>query len=123
MSASKRKGTAAETEVVKYLTDRGWHAVERRALNGVNDRGDIAGIPNVVIEVKNHASIQLSEFVDEAERERLNDGAEVGVAWIKRRGRSDPRDWYVAMTGEQFVELLKRAGYQRPNDWRKNSHD
>jgi hypothetical protein len=53
MSKSKQKGTMAETAVVQYLKQF-WPNVERRALQGSKDTGDIAGIPNVVIEIKNH---------------------------------------------------------------------
>lgn len=31
--------------------------------------------------------------------------------WIKRRGKTSPGDAYVVMTGEQFVQLLKKAGW------------
>ena len=114
MSAAKRKGTAAESAVVAYLRDRGAIHAERRALAGANDRGDVAGIPGVCIEVKSHARIDLASFVDEAERESWNGMVpEVGAAWIKRKGKGSPADWYVAMTGEQFVTLLKEAGYIR----------
>ena len=114
MSAAKRKGTAAESAVVAYLRDRGAVHAERRALHGANDRGDVTGIPGVCIEVKNHQHIDLAAFVDEAQRESWNGPVpEVGAAWIKRRGKGSPGDWYVAMTGEQFVTLLTEAGYIR----------
>lgn len=114
MSAAKRKGTAAESAVVAYLRERGAIHAERRALNGANDRGDIAGLPGVCIEVKDHARIDLASFVDEAQRESWNGPVpEVGAAWIKRRGKGSPAAWYVAMTGEQFVTLLTEAGYIR----------
>jgi hypothetical protein len=110
VSAERSKGTAAESLVVDYL-HRFNPNVERRALGGAFDRGDIAGIVGCVIEVKAHARLDLAGFVDEAERERLNDNAEVGVAWIKRKGTTNPGAWYVAMTGDQFTHLLRKAGY------------
>ena len=108
---SKRKGTAAESAVVDYLKASGATHAERRALAGALDRGDVAGIVGVCLEVKAHASIDLAAFVDEAETEKRNDGAAVGAAWIKRRGKASPGEWYVAMTGAQFVALLRDAGY------------
>ena len=118
MSAAKRKGTAAETAVVTYLREAGAIHAERRSLNGARDRGDVAGIPGVVIEVKDHARISLAEFVDEAERESWNGPVpEVGVAWIKRRGKGSPGAWYVAMTGDTFRHLLHASGYlPRPEE-------
>lgn len=109
MSAAKKKGTAAETAVVNYLRSAGFVQTERRALNGTNDRGDVAGIPGTVIEVKNHARAELAAWLDEAETERRNDGAAVAAVWHKRRGKGDPADWFVTMTGAQFTNLLREA--------------
>src|SRR5690606_32477102 len=104
---SKAKGTAAETAVVRFLQAAGFAQAERRTLNGVQDRGDIAGIPGVVIEVKNHARDQLPAWVAEAELERDNDRASLGVVWHKRRGKSSPGDWFVTVSGDQFAHLLR----------------
>ncbi len=106
MSKSKRKGTAAESAVVSYLQGNGYPDCERRSLSGVLDRGDVAGMRSLVIEVKDHARLELSQWVEEAERERANAGASHGVVWHKRRGRGSPADWYVTMTGEQFLRFL-----------------
>jgi hypothetical protein len=107
VSRSKAKGTAAETAVVQYLQAAGFAQTERRALNGNLDRGDIAGIPGVVIEVKNCARQELPAWVAEAELERDNDNATLGVVWHKRRGKGSPRDWFVTMSGAQFAALLR----------------
>lgn len=103
--ANKAKGRTAENQVVEYLTSRGYTGVERRRLAGVNDKGDIAGIRDLVIEVKAQRSINLASFVDEANTEAANVGG-IGVAWIKRRGKGSPKDWYVAMDGETFIKFL-----------------
>lgn len=116
MSAAKRKGTAAETAIVTYLRSIGFIHAERRALNGTQDRGDIAGIPAVVIEAKNCARQELAAWVGEAETERDNDGASLGVVWHKRRGKADPRDWFVTMSGEQFAHLLREYLEMPPLD-------
>ncbi|MFI5664623.1 hypothetical protein [Streptomyces sp. NPDC051684] len=107
MSRSKAKGTAAETAVVRFLREAGFTQAERRTLNGVQDRGDIAGIPGVVIEVKNCARQELPAWIGEAERERDNDRAGLGVVWHKRRGKADPGAWFVSMSGGQFAALLR----------------
>ncbi|WP_030670539.1 hypothetical protein [Streptomyces rimosus] len=109
MSASKKKGTSAESAVVAYLRSRGFVQAERRALSGSQDRGDIAGIPGTVLEVKNCARTELASWVDEAEIEGENDRAEVAAVWHKRRGRGNPGAWFVTMTGEQFTDLLRAA--------------
>jgi hypothetical protein len=107
VSASKKKGTAAETAVVGFLRESGFVQAERRTLNGAKDRGDIAGLPGVVIEVKNCARQELAAWVAEAELERDNDRASIGVVWSKRRGKGNPADWFVTMSGLQFVALLR----------------
>lgn len=107
MSASKKKGTTAETAVVTFLRNTGFTQAERRTLGGAKDRGDIAGIPGVVIEVKNCARQELAAWVAEAELERDNDRASIGVVWHKRRGRGNPADWFVTMSGLQFAALLR----------------
>lgn len=112
MNRNKQKGTAAETAVTQYLKDV-WDRpyVERRTLSGQNDRGDIAGIPGVVIEVKNEKEFKLSQWLKEAQVERSNDNADVGAVWHKKRGTTNPGEWYVTMDGETFAYLLKAAGF------------
>lgn len=116
MSASKRKGTTAETAVVQYLQTMGFTQAERRTLGGAKDRGDIAGLPGVVIEVKNCARQELAGWVEEAERERDNDNATLGAVWHKRRGKGNAADWFVTMSGEQFAHLLREFMQMPPLD-------
>jgi len=107
----KKKGTAWESAIVGYLHDEGVDAAERRAAAGGKDRGDIAGIRKVAIEAKSVKTIHLGTFVDEAEVERVNDGADVAVVWIKRRGKVSPADGYVVLTGRGLLTLLRAGGY------------
>jgi Holliday junction resolvase len=107
MNKAKVKGTAAESAVVGYLHANGFPFAERRALAGAGDKGDIAGIPGVVIEVKNCAEQKLAAWLDETEVEKRTAAATIGVAWFKRRGKSDPGQWFVLMTGQQFVEMIR----------------
>lgn len=111
MSRNKSKGTAFETLIVRYLQDHGFPHAERRALAGINDLGDITGTPGVVWECKNHKTLAFSEWLVEAEVERGNADADVGVVIAKRRGKGDPGDQYAVMTVETLVRLLKDAGY------------
>lgn len=106
MNKSKNKGTAAETAVLRHLTDSGFTA-RRIALKGSQDQGDIEifGLP-VIVEVKNCATSKLSEWVDESQKEKVNAGVPIGVVWHKRKGKGQPKDWYVTMTGSEFTELL-----------------
>ena len=106
MSVGKTKGTAAETAVVNYLIDNGFPHAERRALNGNQDRGDVAGVPGVVVEVKNAVRVELAQWLDEAMREGRQANASVSVVWFKRRAKGSPGEWFVLMTGEQFTKLI-----------------
>jgi Holliday junction resolvase len=92
---SKRKGTSHEVAVVEFLKANGFEWAERRALAGVNDRGDIAGIPGVVIECKNEARIDLAGYVDELEVEKRNAGVTTGFVVVKRRNKSIERAYVV----------------------------
>ena len=111
MSASKQKGTAAETAVVRWFQGHGWPRAERRALSGAYDMGDINLEPGIVVEVKNTKTITLAEFVAETERERINANAEFGMCVIKKRGTTDPGQFYAVTSLDQMAWLLRAAGY------------
>ena len=113
MSKQKRKGTSFEADVVAYLR----HAlcderIERRALGGINDRGDVAGVVlrggRCVIECKNHQKMELSKWLDEAEAERGNDDAEYAFVVHKRRGcgQASMGDTYVTCTLETLAAII-----------------
>ena len=106
VNRSKNKGTAAETAVVNYLLGRVFPDVERRALSGSQDKGDIAGLRNWVVEVKDQARLDFSGWLKELAAEMKNANTSFGAVWAKRRGKSSPGDWYVMMTGEIFVQIL-----------------
>jgi Holliday junction resolvase len=80
---SKAKGTAAEREVVNYL-QQWWPTAERRALSGNKDKGDVAGIPGVVVEVKAAVTQQLAAWKRETLVEMENASAKHCVLVVKR---------------------------------------
>lgn len=109
----KAKGRSAESAVVDLARRSGWPHAERRRLEGVQDRGDIAGMPGVVVEVKSGARLALAEWMAETERERANDGADFGLLAIKPKGVDDTRveQWYGVLPLGALLELLALAGY------------
>jgi hypothetical protein len=109
LSASKRKGTRAETAVIAALHAMGFVHAERRALSGAADRGDVAGIPAVCIEVKDCARTELSVWLDEALAEGANAAAPWPAVVHKRRGRADARRWFVTMEFEVWGDMLAAA--------------
>lgn len=108
---SKRKGTAAESEVIRYLQSRGRPHAERRALSGAQDRGDVAGIPGVVIEVKDTKAESWGTHLNETLTEQRNAKAAVGLLIRKRVRKTYVGDWYAVMTVDQAMDLLEQAGY------------
>ena len=104
MSKEGRKGASFEQLVADYLAaalddDR----IERRVKHGTQDRGDIAGLrirgKRAVVECKNHQRMELSAWLDEAERERGNDDAEFAIVVHKRKGCG------VAKAGRNYVTM------------------
>jgi hypothetical protein len=114
VNRSKNKGTAWETEIVRYLIEGGAIHAERRALKGKLDRGDVAGVPGVVIEAKSLKSIPMAAVLDETLTEMKNADVHIGFAWIKRRGRTSAARGYALMEGETVRTLLIEAGYIVP---------
>ncbi|WP_053387672.1 hypothetical protein [Leucobacter japonicus] len=111
---AKQAGSLFESHVAAYLAEAlDDDRIERRAKNGSKDRGDIGSVrtidgQRVVIECKDVRSMNLSGWVDEAEVERGNDDAAVGVVAHKRL-RYGPKNMggtYVTMTLKDFSVLL-----------------
>jgi len=108
MSKSKQKGTMAETAVAEYLK-KTWPAVERRTLGGSNDKGDIAGVPNCVVEVKNQRTYKIGEWLKETETERRNAGTDYGILVVKPVGIgvSRTQDWWAIVSLDTITKLLR----------------
>lgn len=113
MTKEREKGTRAETIVTSYLQGRGWPHAERRAMSGAKDRGDIAGVPGVVWEVKSGARLKIPDWLAQTETERVNDRATFGVLVVKPKGLGALRvaDWWAVLKLGTAVELLQAAGF------------
>lgn len=109
---ARAAGTRWESRIVTALQDAGFIHAERRRLSGARDRGDITGVPGLVIEAKDTNRMALAEAVDEAVAEAANDNGSIGAAWIKRRGKSGAEEGYVVMQGDHFLRLLGEARYK-----------
>lgn len=106
---NKAKGSAFERDVVRHLRVNGFpHAERAYGAGRPDDRGDIVGLPGVVIECKNHARIDLAGWLAEAERERVNAGARFGVVVYKRRGCNAAKA-YVVMDLATFAGIMREA--------------
>ncbi|TIH27046.1 hypothetical protein, partial [Subtercola vilae] len=85
--------------------------IDIRPRNGAKDRGDIGGIylphgGRLVIECKDYAgAVKVKPWLDEAEVERGNDDALVGVVIVKRKGTARPGDQLVMMTVDTLLKF------------------
>lgn len=106
---NKAKGAKAENDVAAWLREHGFPDSDRRVRNGRFDRGDIGGVPYFCLEVKNTTSYagELAGWLAEAETERVNADADLGLVWHKRKGKGSPGEWYVTMTGETCGVLMR----------------
>ena len=105
-SPQKRKGSAAELAVAKWLRKLGWIHAERSRAGWTDDRGDIDGMPGVCIEVKAEKKIDIPGYLRELEVEMENAKAWTGTVIIKRRGSMNVDDWYAVMPAKIWAELL-----------------
>ena len=105
-SPQKRKGSAAELAVAKWLRRLGWIHAERSRAGWQDDRGDIDGMPGVCIEVKAEKKIDIPGYLRELEVEIENAKAWTGTVIIKRRGSTNVDDWYAVMPAKIWGELM-----------------
>ncbi len=109
-TSARKAGARFEREVADFLaTALGDPSIDRRVKTGARDRGDVANVRanglRAVVECKDVARTDLAGWLGEAEAERANDGADVGVVIHKRRGVSDPGEQYVTMTLRTFAAM------------------
>lgn len=109
----RKKGTAAETAVVKWLRDNGFGQADRQPLRGTRDCGDITACPGIIIEVKAHrlptghpTAGQLAEWMRQTDDETVSAGADVGILVVKRPGTTDVGRWHAYVTAWELAELI-----------------
>ncbi len=109
---NKDRGSQFERDVAAVFQEGGFPHVERRYGAGNRlDKGDLNGFAGaIVIECKNVQRISLASIMDETAVGKANAQADLGLAVIKRRGKS-ARHAYAVLTLTEMVALLKAAGY------------
>lgn len=112
----RAKGTSAETAVVNWWRAQGERLVDRHALHGSHDVGDINGVPDLVQSVKfvgKGKPMNISGWLNELADMRRNVAARTvrdiaqptefdhelpaGVLIIRRSGYPDVGQWYAVM--------------------------
>ena len=102
---NRRKGTRAELMVAKFLNDHGHPKAERSRAGWSDDRGDIDGIDDLTIEVKDQRRHDIGCWLKELEVEQKNRGTNHGVCAVKKLGAVEVDSWYAIMTMSEFVKL------------------
>ena len=109
-ASAKAAGTRHERVVADYLAQHVDDRIDRRPKTGSKDRGDIGGVRHlgarVVVECKNTSRLDVGTWLREAEVERGNDDATVGLVVAKRHGQGAPADQLVLMTLGDLVAML-----------------
>src|SRR3990167_7906811 len=118
MSAKeRRKGAAGELEVAKILQAHGFNARRTPNSGGLSWRGDIAGVPGYVIEVKRQERLAVPAWLDQAYAAAR--GGEIPVVVFRRSkaGTSPDGSWHAILPLEALAFLLKSApaSSQLPN--------
>lgn len=112
-SSAKAAGARFERDIADYEAAHIDDRIDRAPKHGARDRGDIAGLrvhgQRVVQECKNTARWTVAEWLKEAEKERVNDGALAGLVVAKRHGISDPGQQVVLMTMDDLTALITGA--------------
>lgn len=114
VNKNKNKGSRAELAVAKWLNVNGHPDAERSRAGWTDDRGDIDGIDQVCVEIKDEKRIDLAGYMKELEVEVKNRKAKYGVCIVKKRGTADPGEWYAVLTAKAWLALLADALENKP---------
>lgn len=110
-ASARKAGASFERLIADALATHVDDRIDRRVKTGAKDKGDIAGIRHmggrVVVETKDYGGrLLVGPWLNEADIERGNDDAAVGLVIAKRRGTADPLEQIVLMTVRDLVALL-----------------
>lgn len=94
-----------ERRVVDHLAANGFPWAERRAMEGMNDRGDVSGIPGFCCEVKNTKTMNLAGWMDELYVEMKNARASIGAVVFPRRNHAIGKA-YALMDLDMLINLI-----------------
>lgn len=138
MGSNKDKGTRAETAVVRLAQEMGWPYAERRALQGGKDRGDVAGLLGVTLQVKDVERKSIGKWQQDTLEQSFNDNTNTCMLVVKTKyknvkqwdayiplyqllyespdmARAFLKEWselpWVRMDLEVAFQFLKKAGY------------
>jgi hypothetical protein len=109
-ASAKAAGSRFERVIADFLAAHVDDRIDRRVKTGSADCGDVGGVrihgQKLTIECKDTSVATLGPWLNEVERERLNDGALAGLVIAKRRGKGDPGDQLVVLTVRDLIAVL-----------------
>lgn len=103
----KRKGDRAEREVLALLRETLGDHITRTRLEGANDHGDFAGLPDCAVQCKSWANIAaaITAGLKGAAEQKANAGLQWGCAWVRRRGGR----YVVVMDADDWLSMYREA--------------
>lgn len=104
----KRKGDRAELELAKMLEDALGFRVRRKLGAGrADDTGDIDGLPNCTVQVKNYSDVlaAIREGLKDCATQQANADTTHGVLFVRRRGGQ----WIAIQTIHQFTTMFRET--------------
>ena len=105
---SKQKGDRAELEVQGILQDLlGVPARRQLGAGRQDDIGDIAGVPDTIVQVANYRDIAraIREKLPQSEEQRARAGVAHAATFVRRPGGG----YVVCLTPEQWATLWREA--------------
>jgi len=106
----RRKGAAGELEVAKILQAHGFDAHRTPNSGGLSWRGDIAGVPGYVFEVKRCETLRVPEWLRQAYA--AASGGEIPVVVFRRSWSGTGADgslrarWHAIIPLDELARLL-----------------
>jgi hypothetical protein len=104
---AKRKGDHAELEAARLLADlTGWPVRRKLGAGRSDDTGDLDGVPDTCVSVKNRATWdRVPSWLRQLEQQQTNAGTTFGTLLLRCRGGL----WIAVHTLEQEATLLREA--------------
>jgi hypothetical protein len=107
-SPQKDRGDRGEREIAALIADlTGWKVRRKLGAGRADDTGDLDGVPNTTVQVKNYADTMrgIREALADLPTQQANAGTTHAVAFVRRRGGQ----WVAVMTVEQWATLAREA--------------
>lgn len=117
MTDNNTRGRTAENQAVRFLRSFGWIHAERRAKEGANDRGDIAGVIGVTFQVKDWAKPNYPKwFRDVVEQAHRDNGVPV---LVHKKRNQQVKNWDVWLQINWLIEeeLFDECEFARVSFW------